>query len=257
MTLAIPEIRMPTPEEHRATSLKWLARIQPTLIDQWPTDLAALSMPTKLVHIDAQEVWNGFGDMHDGNGIPASIKDLAARLDDELDWKHAFIRLNSRSPKDAPWPFEIPATLSGREAVSLLCGSERILDDLLEFRYVPEQPAYICLRQLRHIRPCDEYRCFVKGSKLIAVTHYDYLNPWAGPEDGGKDLRARIDAWFVERLKPTLHIETLVFDIYIEPRGDILLIEINPYGASDPCHFGDYATVEKSSEYVRFARTEG
>jgi hypothetical protein len=251
---AFAEIRMPTPEEHRATSLKWLARIQPTLIDQWPPDLAALSMPTKLVQIDAQEVLEGFGDMHDGKGIPKSIRDLASRLDDELEWRRMFVRLNSRSPKDAPWPFEIPVTLSGRETMSIFCGSERILDDLLEFKYVPEQPAYVCLRQFHpEIQPRHEYRCFVKEGKLIAVTHYDYLNPHAGPEDGGKELRTRIDSWFAERMKPTLHIDTVVFDICIGPRGDALLIEINPYGASDPCHFGDYASVERSAEFVRFS----
>lgn len=251
-----PEPKMPTPEEHRTASLSWLRRVQPTLIDQWPADLAALSMPTTMVKIDVPAVWDGLCAGHDGKGIAAPLVALAAELDAAMGWNRKFVRLNSRSPKDAIWPFEVPATLSGKEAVSMLTGSMRVMDDLLEFRYVPEQPAYVCLRDWVYgFNTADEYRGFVKDRKLIAVTHYDYIHPWAGPADGGKALRSEIEQWFTSALLPVLHVDTVVFDIHVG-RDSILLIEINPYGLSDPCHFGDYESVENARGYVEFAKPD-
>lgn len=247
------ELKMPTPEEHRAISLRWLSRIQPTLIDRWPQGLAALSIPTKMVKLDVPAVWDALCTVQDGKGLSQPLYDLAEELDAEIGWERKFIRLNSRSPKDWPWPFEIPATISGKEAVHILLGSMRVMDDLMEFRWVPEQPAYVCLRDfMPGMRPHDEYRCFVKNGNLIAVTHYDYTKPWSGPEDGGKDLRQRIDRWFRYTMRPVLHIDTVVFDLWVQ-RDSLMLIEINPYGLSDPCYFGDYASVESADFWIKYA----
>lgn len=247
-------LKMPTPEQHRAVSLSWLSRIQPTLIDHWPKELAALSMPTKMVKLDVDAVWDALCAVQDGKGLSQPLYDLAEELDREIGWERQFIRLNSRSPKDNPWPFEVPATISGKEAVSILICSMRVMDDLMEFKWVPEQSAYVCLRKfIPGIRGQNEYRCFVKDGELIAVTHYDYTKPWTGPKDGGKELRGQIDKWFAETLKPVLHIETVVFDIAINYDGSFLLIEINPYGLSDPCHFGSYEAVENASGWIQYA----
>lgn len=252
MLKSIPEPRMPTLEEHRAVSLKWLKWNQPTLIDQWPADLAALSMPTKLVLVPdglATELY----DIHDGK-VPGPVMiAFASQLDGEFGWDRKFVRLNSRSPKDAVWPFVAPITLSGKETLLMFAHSMRVLDDLQEFSYLPEQAAYVCLRDVIHdLRPANEYRCFVKHSDLIAVTHYDTQNPVQPPVDGGRDLRAHIERWFREVLKPVLHLETVVFDIFVRRDGSILLIEINPYGSSDPCFFGTYSEVENARSFIQF-----
>jgi hypothetical protein len=248
------ELRMPTPEEHRAVSLGWLKRIQPTLIDQWPKELAELSMPTTMVKLDVPAVWGAICELQDGKGISMPLRDLADELDDHIGWNRKFVRLNSRSPKDWPWPFEIPATISGKEAVYILTNSMRVMDDLMEFQWIPEQPAYVCLRNfIPGLRPVDEYRCFVKDGELIAVTHYDYTNPYTGPDDQGEELRGRIDRWFTETLRPVLHIDTVVFDIAVRYDG-FLLIEINPYGLSDPCYFGSYHAVENACSWIEYAK---
>jgi hypothetical protein len=253
--LKISEPRMPTPEEHRMTSLAWLERVGPTLIDQWPADLAALSMPTILVPAP-DGLTREFYALHDGAKPGPVMTALAAELDAIMGWDRKFIRLNSRSPKDWPWPFEAPITCSGKEALSILASSMRVLDDLLEFSYVPEQPAYICLREHVHIDKSREYRCFVKDRRLIAVTRYDYHNLLEPFDDGGEALRARIDAWFEEKLLPVLHMDTVVFDVFDRGR-DFLLIEINPYGMSDPCFFGTYANVEAAAAPIQCTFIDG
>lgn len=248
----VPSLKVPTHEELRASSLRWFERTGPTLIDRWPADLAALSMPTEFVKFPVGTMEPLFE--FNGDEPHPSVMALAQELDAKIGWKRRFVRLNSRSPKDATWPFEAPATISGKEAVSMMAGSERILDDLCYFRRIPEHPAYVCLRDWVYgFRTENEYRCFVRDGKLIAVTHYDYTKPWSGPEDGGKTIRESIDAWFTNMLRSRLPIDTVVFDIHINDDGSFLLIEINPYGLSDPCHFGDYQSVENATGYIEYA----
>lgn len=248
----IPELKMPTPEELRASSLEWFEAVGPTLIDRWPADLAALSMPTEPVKFPIELMEPLFEPGPDG--LSREIKEFAAELDETIGWKRRFVRLNSRSPKDVTWPYEVPATISGKEAISMFASSERILDDLCWFRHIPEHPAYICLREWVYgFARSREYRCFVRGGKLIAVTHYDYTTPWCGPEDAGRELRSRIDAWFASTLRSRLPVETVVFDIHENRDGSFLLIEINPYGRSDPCHFKTYKSVENATCFIKYA----
>lgn len=245
------KITMPSDAELRAASLRWLERMRPTLIDQWPADVLALSMPTKFIRFPLGMI----DDLFENRGnVPASVRALADELDAAMGWERQFVRLNSRSPKDSPWPFEVPATLSGKEAMVILGCSERILDDLAHFEYVPEQPAFVCLRKFDPmIRTWSEFRCFVKDGELIAVTHYDYTHRIPVPDDGGKAIRDRIDQWFLTALKPRLHLQTVVFDVFLG-HGDPLLIELNSYGLSDPCWLGGYRNVERFNGYVAFRK---
>ncbi len=248
-----PVVRMPTYEEHRATSLKWLAHNRATLVDQWPEAVAALSIPTKFVRVP-DGLYDEFCSLHDGAKPGPVMNALADELDRELGWERKFVRLNSRSPKDMSWPFEVPITLSGKEALSMMSCSERVLDDLQEFSYLPEQPAYICLRDIVYgLTASREFRCFVRDGQIGGVTHYDYRNPIKPPEDGGKELRAQIDAWFESKLKPALHLETVVFDVFQQGSGKFLLIELNPWGTCDPCFFGSYENLRQASSYIQFA----
>jgi hypothetical protein len=244
--------KMPTPEEHRQVALQWLERVQPTLIDQWTEDLVKLSIPTSLVKIDVELIWNAMCDLHDQKPIHDGLKSLSEELDELIGWRRKFIRLNSRSPKDSMWPYEFPATISGKEAVMMLMGSMRVMDDLMEFRWLPEQSCYVAVRDFDPlIRGENEFRCFIKDGGIIAVTHYDYTKPtpeWVRKNPEG--IRSGIESYFSRALKPALHIDTVVADLAMMADGSFKLIEINPYGLSDPCHFGNYKSVENASSFI-------
>ncbi len=248
----IPDLMMPTDAELRVSALNWFERIGPTLIDRWPKELAALSMPTKFVPVPV----NDFIDLYDTTvSVPSQpIIDLANEIDALMGWERHFIRLNSRSPKDGCWPSEVPITMSGKEAVSFLRCSERALDDLCRFRHLPEHPALICLRDhCPGISKHNEFRCFVKDGVLIAVTHYHYFTPIEPPEDKGAEIRGIIELFFQTKLKAALPLETVVFDLALLYRDEPLLIEINPYGLSDPCWFKSYQAVENANSFVQWS----
>lgn len=258
--LAIPEglripmiaLREPSEAELRAASLQWFDRIGDTLLDRLPPEVLALSMPTRFIRFPGELAAPLF---ELGRGVHPGLQELADELDRQMGWDRHFIRLNSRSPKDSPWPFETPATCSGKEAIGIMACSERMLEDLVSFAHIPEHPAYICLRDfVPGLRPSEELRCFVKDGELIAVSHYDYLNPITPPIDGGREIRERVETWFRDVLKPRLHIQTVVFDVWIGWNRDPLLIELNPYGLSDPCWLGSYENVENFGGHVAFSR---
>ena len=226
----------PSPEELRETCYRKWAISGPFNIDQWPDDVLALSMPTKFIPVTDFEEW-----WHMWEGDEAVMYKYAALIDDAIGFRQHFIRLNSRSPKDMTTP-GAPITCSGKQAVFWISGSERCADDTSLHQWA-EKPLFICAREWRPIRPEWEFRCFAKGGKLIAVSRYDYQNPAAMGESAADGIWAAAERFYGEHLGQ--HYADVVFDLHAPGTSAELLIELNPYGLSDPCLFGSYAEVEK------------
>ena len=117
--------RMPTPAEMRQSALAWQAVAGPTMLCQWPADLMALSASTTFVELPRNNEA-----LFDQTTFAAHATPIAAEIDAILGFERRFFRLNSRSPKDAPLPLEIPVSCSGKEILSVIAASERCLTDL-------------------------------------------------------------------------------------------------------------------------------
>ena len=232
----------PTKEELREANKPWAERIAPLLIDRWPAKLLALSMPTKFVPMPKGML----DDMFEARGWTDRTKSLAVAVDEALGFDRHFFRLNSRSPKDAPWPFEAPITCSGKEVVSVMRASERMLDDLCHFEHTDLEPV-ICLReQAFGLRPDVELRCFVKEGKVLAVAEYGHEPVLATPVSADADLRKAAERYVLDVAGPHLPNDTVVVDIWMKPElgRPFSLIEINPYGWSDPVGAISYEAIE-------------
>ena len=83
MSFEIPAIRMPTEEELFASCSVAYARAGPTYIDNWPEELRALSLPTKLVPINSQLMANLFETEAERD---AAAPEIASILDAEMGW---------------------------------------------------------------------------------------------------------------------------------------------------------------------------
>lgn len=172
-----------------------------------------------------------FQDFHDQ--IEKTIAELNGAVLPKLNWS---------SPKDAQWI----STTSNLKCVTpsdiylLLKASSYIVHDLGEAYkdcsdHVPgvssDRPDkfYLILREWFDLNASGEFRCFVKGRKLVAITqrdmnYYDYL-------DGLKnDIKKEISQFFDDNLRDTFPDESFVFDVYIpRPFTKVWLIDINPF----------------------------
>lgn len=215
---SIFEAKAPTEEELRQSSADWLSRIGPTLIDQWPADLLGLSIPT--IFIPMPQNCTG---LYEPKTFHSIADDLARQIDDVIGWDRKFFRLNSRSPKDAVWPFEVLASCSGKEIMSVIASSERCLEDFSRFAYA-KLPPVLCLRDFWwDIRPEYEFRCFVtsplppfdkaqeKGASVGGVNVVETLTPPTSPPHGGAfpasqtGLRQRLHRLRPKVLRPISH----------------------------------------------------
>lgn len=241
----------PTTEELREGALARWSLQASVQIDAWPESVRALSMPTTLIPIDPADIEL----IYDyGNPDAAAVLDkYAAAIDEVTDWSNHFIRLNTRSPKDSAQP-GLPITCAGKQAMMWISTSERCMDDLHMLLYA-EKPAYIAIREWRPINTASEIRCFARNGKLLGVTRYDYRNEprwdWATHEEQILDLAT---AFYDQHL--AAHYPDVVFDLAPDQRSDAgtpLLIELNPYGLSDPCCFASYDEIETEGG-LRFTR---
>jgi len=134
----------------------------------------------------------------------------------------------------------MPITCIGKQAVWWMAGSERILDDTVMF-YRARKPMFVALREADHLWPTGEFRCFAKDGKVIGVSRYfyDQTDPISIHPD---DLMTRCKDFYDRHLKD--HFQDIVFDLYAPGTAQEKLIEINPYGLSDPCLFGSYSVLE-------------
>lgn len=232
----------PPVESDEARRAMWRAeyeRVRPFMIDQWPQSLHDLSFPTTMVPVDVADMELLYDYEHPRWREVASA--LAVRLDDAMDWKRHFIRLNNRSPKDAALSL---VTCSGRQAVDWITTSERCLDDVVMAKGAGS-PLFVCLREARHLDPDGEFRCFARAGRVVAVSRYFHQTTPQHRPDPGVVMAAAVR--FYDRHLAHL-FENVVFDLYAPGFPDEVLIEINPYGMSDPCLFTDYADVERGGE---------
>jgi len=231
-----------------------LSEVVPTYLENWPTALRALSirqvdLPLSLGQARAL----GSNIRHFGRwfgaGPPQPLDDIAVRLGLALREfpQGAFVRLGSRSGKDCDFARASGMRVGGvRSALLMLTdGSERIAWDLrlaLRHSYTP----HIFVREWQEFPPWAEFRCFMRGRRLVGISQYDCVNLGACPEIAARAdrIHAAISDFFAV-FRTAVHVDDVVFDVLIA--GDdigyrqgtgVRLIELNPFfSRTDACLF--------------------
>jgi len=228
-------LTIPTEEQLREVNLRHYEAVGFTYLDQWSDGLKALSMPSERLHLDDADL-QAFIGVYDDRGFSPRLNEIAGRLDEILGWNDRFIRLNSRSPKDSAYP-GLPITCAGKQAVSWILASERCFDDFCRFAH-SAAPVFIYLRQPVRIPECWEIRSFIKGGEMIAATQYhkDALNEHWATSVGRSATWEAIRRFYDDEVKRHVPRDTFVLDLY-PGDGGWRVLEINPYGMSDPILF--------------------
>lgn len=233
------DIRMPTPDELRERHRPWAEMIEPLLLDKWSPELMALSIPTTFVEFPKHLI----APLYEPRDEFAEFVELAAELDRHLGFRNHFFRLNSRSPKDGPWPLMVPITCSGKQIIQVMACSERMMEDLFKFSNTDLQPV-VCLRKQEfNLRPEVELRCFLKGGRLLAVAEYGHEPTFAAPREADAAIREKVERYVLDVVGPHLPLDTVVVDVWCKHDG-FGLIEINPFGLSDPVGAISYDAIE-------------
>lgn len=205
----------------------------------------------------------------------AALRTLQANLDSAIagvaeDDGGAFVRLSTRSPKDAvclpddgtaerlqadaatdpngalaaffQTSNESLRVGSGAEALQLLLCSERVFMDLLTEREAAGagQPwrMRVCVRRWNpHLRDQLEFRGFVRHGKLVALGQYNTYVALVRLHDERAALLAQMTAFFDAQLEHRLAaagINSCVLDLAClpEPAGTTLVVELNPANKS-------------------------
>jgi len=93
---------------------------------------------------------------------------------------------------------------------------------------------HICIRPFRRITKPREFRLFVKGGKLRAMSQY-WLTRHFRRLDGRKDDYWQMALSFIENVSWLLPASDIVMDVYFTSDHDILIIDFNNWGdPTDP-----------------------
>lgn len=225
--------------------------VKPTYIENWPRELTRLSIAQTSISLSIEEMDKfsktlfGSEDEYDAE----FIETLADQIQKAIDKfpKGVFIRLGSRSPKDSWVGYsEGFKVTTSKKALSLFVDSERILDDLSLAKH-HNYNSHIFIREWIDIPEWTEFRCFMKGRKIVGLSQYQYLNnAYFNEIDFNKDLiEWGIKEKFFPVFKTASHLDDVIFDVFInikernnERSIEVKLLEINPFfEMTDPCLF--------------------
>lgn len=98
----------------------------------------------------------------------------------------------------------------------------------------------ICIRPFRRMQQAREFRLFIKDGKLVGMSQYWLIRHFYRlPERLPRYWQL---AWeLVERISPKLPVPDLTVDIYFTKTGQILIIDLNPWGSpTDPLMYNTW-----------------
>lgn len=233
--------RTPDKSEIFKISTDWFSVHKHINMLDWSDKLKSLSFPFKYFKIPSDMAV----DMVNGIDRRNDFKTICEDALIDSGWnKSFFVKLITRSPKD--YLYDGMELKSSEEAYDALCLSMRTAEDLCMLSNI--DMCYIIIRPFINIPKSKEFRFFVYGKKIVGISQYHY-NDNTIIVDSEEFLKRSIYS-LMKRVINNININHFVSDVYIDEWQDACLIEINPFGLSDPCLFVDYASLDGSFKYI-------
>ena len=121
------------------------------------------------------------------------------------------------------------AVYSPESAWKFLCQSEKVRKAA-----AAGKAEFICLRPFRHINKAREFRLFIYGGELCAMSQYWLIRHFPLLDKKGS-VYWQMAQEMVGSTVWELPVENFVMDIYITSDNEILVIDLNPWGEpTDP-----------------------
>ncbi|KAK4580163.1 hypothetical protein LTR86_000366 [Recurvomyces mirabilis] len=211
---------------------------------EWDSDSGVFSCSDAPEDDDEDEdedidILEGWHDIH--NTIKRTIADLGGKVVPKLNWS---------APKDATWMNANTMECRTPNDIYLLLKSSDFITHDLEHAFDDTAPAgdhemrqetipfHLVLRKSFQMNPSVEFRCFVRGRRLLCIcqrdlNHFEFLEKMEGK------LRSEIQSFFDLRLRDSFPDENFVFDCYVpDPYTRVWLVDVNPWAPrTDPLLF--------------------
>jgi len=243
--------KIPSEEQLDKNAREWWAMLEPHCFHKWSPKLLELTYPLLMVGLPRPLI-ERLLHAYDGLSKEASQElesDLVALIDGRWDFSERFfMKLCSRSPKDflSDGPTIRPLT-SSWEMLTAIMASERCLDDLCMLARI-DNP-YLVLRPYIDIEPWREFRVFVKDGKVAGISQYHYTLDFEFTDQNIDDIDWLIRDFMDNSAIPNFPLPDFVADIVFD--DPIMLLEINPFGLSDPCLFKSYDNLDGTTKIIR------
>jgi hypothetical protein len=137
-----------------------------------------------------------------------------------------FIRLSTRSMKDAFYGMKPVPLTNHVEIVERLCDSKRVYDDIKLSRKYDTSMFLFMTEWDDNMNIRHEFRCFVRNGQLIGISQYDlYLDL------NYMECELRQLTYNIKNFIDSLQYDELnyVADVLVDDKTHCSLIEINPY----------------------------
>jgi hypothetical protein len=230
----IPKPVMPTEKQMQEVSADWWANLEPISFGKWSQEVKDYSMP--LVQIPVTDEW-----CHH-----VAEPEIFSRDEIKLDmssvpsgWYPFFAKTNSRSGKDVG----NNKYYSVKHFIASLTASARTHEDLCLFSHSGNK-CEIIVRPWVEIPKQDEWRMFVKDGVLVGISQYHYFDVFEYEKRTEIVVRWGCQK-LMEIINKSMPIRDYVCDVFITNDYPVL-IEINPWGLSDPCLFETYSNLDGS-----------
>jgi hypothetical protein len=217
-----------------------------TFLDQWPSDVLALSIPTQFHTLSDDDIYALLSQHTDIRTLIAYQHRLkfSNRLLQWIDhmvqfFDHsAFARLGACSfitQERKPQPIH-----DGEQVVKLMMHLGIRAASLSYRCFLAKRPIVLCVREWHNIQPWSEFRIFIKNREVLGISQYHWRCIFPTIEE---KIEFVVDALYHAStcISAKTHLKSVVADIYIadlDKESPWVLIELNPYSiASDSCLF--------------------
>lgn len=249
MKIPIPAI--PTDEEMERIAKKWwLYHFGVNFLD-WNEALNSHTIPYRVVKIPKKLVAETFQmENNEKVNYEKIVREYTALLAPALVEMgcegNFFIKTISRSPKDYLSDGGKPIALTSvYEAIWAITSSMRCLDDGV-LLYALDK-FYLVVRPYVDFKERDEWRVYVEDGKIVGISQYYYTTPFGYSQEELAATEKSIRDFMRDIVLPNVSIPSYVADIVFNPKP--LLLELNPFGLSDPCLFGSYNSLDGSMKH--------
>lgn len=144
-----------------------------------------------------------------------------------------FVKVGARSPKDSLDLTSFEGFSSQREILECFQGSERVIEEAIDAG-AAEDRVPITVRPFLSVDRKYEFRIFVEKGEILGISQY-YFNEYFGYTSEELKLFEQKMRAFILEIHPFVGRASYVADLYIKDPDNIVLIELNPFGLSDPC----------------------